>query len=121
MRLSLLLSPRAMPVQNLPAVSSSVKKSSLHVFSGPDIAIRLIVDRHPAPITKKTLYELCPLDVLADPVHITNHDDCIHLNSGVALNDFYLLKLRDFSKFQPDDFLFSVIEPSPITKAIHSL
>ncbi len=111
---------KAMPVQNLPAVASPVKRSSLHVFSGPDIAIRLTVDRHRAPIKEKTLYELCSLDVLADPVHITNNNGGVRLNSGIALNAHHLPKLRDLAKFRPD-FLVSVIEPSPVTKAFLSL
>jgi DNA-binding response OmpR family regulator len=112
--------PKAMPVQNFPVLSSPAQESDQYTFTAPDIAIPLVVDRHPAPIVKKTVYELLPFDVLADDIYSPDIENRILLNKDVVLDDHYILKLKDLSKFKSENFPVSVIEPSPLTKAINS-
>ena len=92
-----------------------------YIFSDSAHVIQLDVIEHPAPVAKKTVRRLRPLDILVEDVYQPQEDDVVLLLSeGTVLDDRYIKKLVDFLRTQAKDFQVSIIQPSPLTKIFNN-
>jgi DNA-binding response OmpR family regulator len=93
-----------------------------YVFSDSAHSIQLDVIEHPAPVAKKTVRRLRPLDILVEDIYQPQEDDVVLLLSeGTVLYDRYIKKLFDFLRTQAKDFEVSIIQPSSLTKIFNNI
>ncbi len=113
--------PKAMTVVKFPANSYEKESAKEFYFEGQDISFKLEVIEQSTPIEQKSLNELHSLEVVAEPVCWPDNKDRIILNTGILLNEYYILKLRDVSQLQDQELRVSVFQPSKLSRSVHSL
>jgi DNA-binding response OmpR family regulator len=112
--------PKAMLKKNLPEQLPQSSAYMEYAYSLPDIKVRLTLIEHASPIVLKTAFELKSLDVLAEPLHSPKKKEDILLYSGVILTTRYIAKLQKLAASIREDLFLSVVEASPLTKALFS-
>ena len=109
--------PKAITAESLPTVPPPGDRYSQYGFSSSGIVIQFTIIEYRAPVLNKAVHELRALDVLVERVYSPKNQESVLLNKGVALNDRYIRKLRDFISFQENGFAVRVIEPSYLTRS----
>ncbi|MBW2647379.1 MAG: hypothetical protein JRE23_14630 [Deltaproteobacteria bacterium] len=110
--------PKAMLKKNLPEQLPQGTAYKEYAYSLPDIKVRLTLIEHSSPILMKSAFELKLLDVLAEPLHSPKNKDDILLYAGVILTTRYIQKLQKLAASIREDLFFSIVEASPLTKAL---
>ena len=112
--------PKAMTVVKFPANSYEKESAEEFYFEGQDISFKLEVIEQSTPVEQKSLNELRSLEVVAEPVYWPGNKARIILNTGILLNEYYILKLRDVLQFQDQELMVSVYQPSKLSRIVHS-
>ncbi|MCH8128181.1 hypothetical protein IIC38_19870 [candidate division KSB1 bacterium] len=112
--------PKAMTVVKFPAIVYEKENSKEFYFEGQDISFKLEVIEQSTPVERKSLNKLRTLEVVAEPVCWPGNKDRIILNTGILLNEYYILKLRDVLQFQDQELMVSVYQPSKLSRIVHS-
>ncbi|MCH8905145.1 MAG: response regulator [Bacteroidetes bacterium] len=112
--------PKAMTVVKFPANSYEKESAKEFYFEGQDISFKLEVIEQSTPVEQKSLNELRSLEVVAEPVYWPGNKARIILNTGILLNEYYILKLRDVLHLQDLEFRVSVYQPSKLSRSVHS-
>ncbi len=112
--------PKAMTVAKFPAIVYEKENSKEFYFEGQDISFKLEVIEQSTPVERKSLNKLRTLEVVAEPVCWPGNKDRIILNTGILLNEYYILKLRDVLQFQDQELMVSVYQPSKLSRIVHS-
>jgi hypothetical protein len=114
--------PKVTSCRNLSELPEVFDHFKRYVFRDKVHSIQFDVIEYPAPVAKKTVRRLRPLDILVEGIYQPQDDDVVLLLSeGTVLDERYIKKLVDFLRTQSKDFQISIIQPSPLTKTYNSI